>query len=33
MKIGILISCLLLISVFSYAYADSIIIDADVKQD
>ncbi len=32
MKIGILISCLLLISVFSYAYADSIIIDADVKQ-
>ncbi|WP_133121067.1 LamG domain-containing protein, partial [Candidatus Nitrosotalea bavarica] len=32
MKLGILISCLLLISVFSYAYADSIIIDADVKQ-
>ena len=32
MKLGILISCLLLISVFSYAYADSIVIDADVKQ-
>ena len=32
MKLGIIISCLLLISVFSYAYADSIVIDAYVKQ-
>ena len=32
MKLGILISCLLLISVFSYAYADSIVIDDDVNQ-
>src|SRR5689334_18326570 len=32
MKLGILFSCLLLVSVFSYAYADSNTFYSDVKQ-